>query len=435
MNKFFSITAFAGILLAAGCESTEPMTADFTVPPRVITNLESIDTLEIVPNVTLSGSAFQNKAAGKQLIDIVLQQSLASRLYQNGYIRVVDSIWGNVDGASQLDGIFNKKDSLHGYARITTDSIEERARLELDLNLVLNSDEKEMTVENTLADVPYDIKYRQENREIKTDTGRRDQNGHRIYNRTTRTVRVPYSEAAPSRTTYKTVTTKMPVFTIAGKGTLSAKLVDKSGKTVYEKVFPDFACSFQSPYQDAESQDSVVESSLNVSNALVSALADALDGNNSEQPKVEIKRWNGKARLMPTCSEVIAQMIFPALEEIVKDISPYRESRTVEFRTDASASERPVLLLRAKAFMEALDAMDGVADMSSADYLNQGVAYEAIGEYLAAKDAYDEAVRMKPNSESAAASKKRIDAVLADRERMREANAKKLDTQFESDQE
>ena len=84
MNKILVATGFAGILLLTGCKTEESVTVDYIVPPREVMDVKSISTLEIVPAVTLSGSAIQDPTAEKQLVNIALSQSLSSKLCQNG---------------------------------------------------------------------------------------------------------------------------------------------------------------------------------------------------------------------------------------------------------------------------------------------------------------------------------------------------------------
>jgi len=373
MNKILVATGFAGILLLTGCKTEESVTVDYIVPPREVMDVKSISTLEIVPDVTLSGSAIQDPTAEKQLVNIALSQSLSSKLGQNGYIRTTDSIWGNIDGVAQIDDQFNKKDSMHGYSRFMTDSVDKRAKLDLTLTATLNSTKVQDEIIKELTDTPYKIEYRNEERVIKKGDQKR-----------TLSVRVPYS--TPDKSTTKKVSFKTAARHVSGSGTLSAKLVDDSGNIVYEKDFPDLSYSFKT---SETSHGSV-----------------------------------------PTNAEIIAKMILPAIEEITKDISPHKENRVLQINT--KGSEKAVLLLRSLALTEAIRSLDELKDdKSSADYENLGVAYEAIGEYLDAQNAFQKASEMDPASVFAAQCKKRISAVLEEKKQLRKG-AKKLETQFKS---
>jgi hypothetical protein len=373
MNKILAATSLVSMLIFGGCKTEETVTVDYIVPPKEISDVNSISTLEIIPNVKLSGSAIKNFTVEKQLVNVALTQSLSSRLCQNGYIKPVDSIWGNIDGVAQMDELISEKDSKHGYARIMTDSMEERATMNLNLTLTMNSNRVQDEIIKELVDTPYKIEYRDEKREYKSGDQKR-----------TATVRVPYS--SPDKSTSKKVSFKTIAYVVSGSGTLTAELVDKSGVKVYEKSFPNLSYSFRT--------------------------SESVHGG------------------VPTNTEVIAKMILPAIEEIAKDISPHKESRTLEINTDGS--KKAVLLLRSLALTEAITALDELKDTkSSADYENLGVAYEAIGEYVSAESAFAKATELNPASEFAAQCKKRITSILEEKKQLRK-NARKLDTQFKS---
>ena len=347
---------FLPILISglAGCKS-DVLIADYLVPPTIIKDVKVIDTLEIVPTVSLSGNSFHS--GDEKYVCGSLHQILASKLSQYGYINVLDYVWGNAEGASAMEDLLRSKNSQHGYVRHTTDPVTNRARMYLDFKVKVNSGAVEQKVKLELQDDTYSIKYKDG---------------------------VPYQEYSGTRTS----TVEMPtsVFSIAGTGTLSAKLVDKSGNTVYSKTFSNLSWSSQT--------------SASVHDA------------------------------PPPASAVVEQMILSAVETIVTDISPHTVQRELEI--NSSGSKKSVLLLKSMAFTEAIYAIDELDKKSSADYENLGIAYEIIGDYVSAKECFDRVLKNDSSSELAKKCMDRIDSILSGKQSLRNMNIKQTGNQFKA---
>ncbi len=355
MNKGLQIAgAAAAMFLFAGCSTSETVTADYVMPPDAIKDIKAIDTMAITANVKLSGNAF---GKDKTFAMGALQQRVAARFCQEGFFKTTDFVWGNPDGAAKLEDIIQKKESMHGYASHATDMVSKRANLILDLTAKIDSKAGRKTLPFTLKNVPY---------------------------RETRAGKVPVSYPDPSRIRIRKATGTVDVFSIVGTGSLSVKLVDKSGKTVYEKNFP------------------------NLKYSLVTSAE--------------------KHASLPSGAAVIAEMIVPAIETVVADLSPHKESRKLEVNEDGA--EAAVLLLKAQAFTETISALDDVKEKNYADYENLGTAYEVIGDYNAAKDAFDQALKLKAGSKIATDGNARIENILSGKTTLRKMQAKKTDTQF-----
>ena len=73
---------------------------------------------------------------------------------------------------------------------------------------------------------------------------------------------------------------------------------------------------------------------------------------------------------------------------------------------------------------------DEIKEKTYADYENLGLAYEIIGDYNAAKDAFNEALKLKAGAKIATEGNARIQAILTGKEELRKMEAKKTDTQF-----
>lgn len=134
----------------------------------------------------------------------------------------------------------------------------------------------------------------------------------------------------------------------------------------------------------------------------------------------------------PSQLKALAAAVTPAIEEIVKDISPAREPR--ELVAADGGDDRVVYLLNAKAFPEVVTVVEKLAvtkKANAADYENMGIALEAQGEYFAARDAFKEAVKLNPQSLSAKAGQRRVDDAIAGKKAVKDQGAKQnKDTKF-----
>lgn len=217
-NKFLPIVgASASLLMIAGCNvAFEKVTAEYVMPPATIKNIQAIDTIDIVPSVTLSGNAI--KSNDKTYANGALVQRIAARLCQEGFYRTTDIAWGNTDGVEKLDAAIAKKKSLHGKTGLSTDSDFARAKLSVTLNAKINNKHTKKNVLYTLEDVPY----------IQKKVGK-----------------MPVGVPDISRAKITKVTRQVDIFSITGSGNLKVKLTDKNGKLVYEKNFANLSYHFE----------------------------------------------------------------------------------------------------------------------------------------------------------------------------------------------
>lgn len=205
--------------------------------------------------------------------------------------------------------------------------------------------------------------------------------------------KVPTGVPDPTRARVQKVTRQVDVFSITGVGNLAVKLTDKNGKVVYEKQFPKLSYHFETSDKDHNS--------------------------------------------LPAKAAVVAEMIVPAIDEIVADLSPHKEQRDLVVNEDGD--EKAVLLLKAQAFSETIKRLDDVLngeDKNAADYENRGLAYEIIGDYAAAKGDFEEALKLAAGSKIATEGKARIEKIMAGQKALRKMDAKgvakKSGTQFKS---
>lgn len=110
--------------------------------------------------------------------------------------------------------------------------------------------------------------------------------------------------------------------------------------------------------------------------------------------KLEIPEADRGELVMPTALKVLAMAVTPAVNEIVSDISPYQEVR--EIMPIEGGDLRVLSLLQATAFAEAITLVEHLelAQLATAaDFENQGIAFEAIGDFNGAKMAYEKAIQ------------------------------------------
>lgn len=125
----------------------------------------------------------------------------------------------------------------------------------------------------------------------------------------------------------------------------------------------------------------------------------------------------------PSVLKAISLAVGPAVDEVIADISPNKITK--EFEANQDGDEKVVLLLEAKAFQDAIEAVDALKEKTFADYENQGLAYEASGDFGSAKSSYQEALKLKADAQGARAGIKRIDEISAAAKKVRASGAKK----------
>ena len=134
----------------------------------------------------------------------------------------------------------------------------------------------------------------------------------------------------------------------------------------------------------------------------------------------------------PSQLKALAAVVTPAVNDVVADISPYKESR--ELVAIKGGDDRVVYLLNAKAFPEVVtvvEKLELVGKANFADFENQGIAFEAMGEFFSARDAYVKAEKANPESLTAKEGSKRVANALAGNKAVKASGAKQnKDTKF-----
>ena len=199
---------------------------------------------------------------------------------------------------------------------------------------------------------------------------------------------VPVSEPDAAAIVVENVKQEVTVYETVAKGTLSARFVGPDGKDTPQK----YENTFQIALPEAVKFDSAKPSQL----------------------------------------KALAAAVSPAIDGIVADISPYKESR--ELVAIDGGDERVVYLLNAKAFPEVVtvvERLEVTGKANFADFENLGIAFEAMGEFFSARDAYAKAAKANPESLTAKAGTKRVEDALSGKKAVKESGAKiNKDTNF-----
>ncbi|MBQ2628519.1 MAG: hypothetical protein IJG13_02470 [Kiritimatiellae bacterium] len=199
---------------------------------------------------------------------------------------------------------------------------------------------------------------------------------------------VPSSTPDMKAAVVENVKKEVTVYEVVAKGTLKAKFVGANGKEAPQKYENSFAITMP-----------------------------------------EADRF-GTAQ--PSQLKALAAAVTPAVNEVVADISPYRESR--ELVAIEGGDKRVVHLLNAKAFPEVVTVVEKLEVIERANYAdleNLGIAFEAMGEFFSAKEAFARAAKANPESLTAKAGVKRIEDALAGKKAVKESGAKQnKDTKF-----
>ena len=131
------------------------------------------------------------------------------------------------------------------------------------------------------------------------------------------------------------------------------------------------------------------------------------------------------ASAQPSQLKALAAAVTPAVNGIVSDISPYKESR--ELVAIEGGDERVVHLLNAKAFPEVVtvvEKLEVVGTANFADFENLGIAFEAMGDFFSAKESYGKAAKANPESLTAKAGVKRVEDALSGKKAVKASGAK-----------
>lgn len=388
--RFGTYGLFAGLFaFVSGCAS-EKISVDYVMPAKAVTDISKVNVAAIKVKANVNGNLAGDNTKNAGLV----KQLLAMRLYKEGFYQVADDLWNNPEGAFELEKMIKEKDAGHGYATLAAmGQGSEKVVIELTLDLELDSRPVQKNMAYTLKTIPYKDKIEKDKK-----TGNlvvaRDRDG------------VPVREPDFKHVRTQTVNQPVTVYELVAKGTLKAMFKGVNGNDAPAKYENTFTITVPK--------------------------ADRFDS------------------AQPSQLKALAAVVTPAVNGVVADISPYK--KTLEMEATAKApwweilnsvwwkywgtigDERVVYLLNAKAFPEVVTVVEELeknGKATFADFENQGIAFEAMGEFFNARDAYAKAEKAKPESETAKAGSRRVADALAGQKAVKESGAKQnKDTKF-----
>lgn len=369
-------------VIFAGCQ-TSFIEADYVLPARKIADVSKVDVVTIKVDANVNGNMAGNKAMNEALV----RQMLSARLYKGGYYQVMDELWGARDGSEKIAAILAKAtDAGHGYASYEVgETIPDSERcpncgLPCQKCKGLHKGLKAKAELAVKIDLTLDTNELVEDREVELAT--------------TPYVPVKVKDGMPPASAPNVVAVKKSkqkvqtrVFKTVAKGTVKVRINGVNG----EKAPVAYANTFVLPIVNEKAADRCDLAS-------------------------------------PSQLAALAEVLSPAIAEIVADISPYTETR--KLTPVEGGDERVVTLLNAKAFKEVVEFVTEFVrsgNAVTADVENMGIALEAMGKFELAKKAYKKAVKMNPDkpSETAKAGVARMEKILAGNSAIAASGAKK----------
>ena len=387
-----AVASFAVLaVLLAGCATQKQVSVSYLLPARALDDVHSVDVLSIDPVVRLAGN--QAGAGDDARVAGLARQMLSMKLYRGGYYRVVDDIWGSMEGAAAMGPILVQQGSRHGYATLMTEPAPTKASLRLDIDLSYNVQKTTSRQTFELKTVPYIIHTPGSGNGVsdKAANALSGSGGGGTLSTILQAAQkienlVPYSAPDEEHTTVQRVDSSWESWESGGSGRLVATIVPNGAKEpVYRR---EFTLSVPSSF--------------------------GMDA--------------------PTLLRVAAAALAPALEEIVLDISPNTTVRHLDLNHDGDP--RAVLLLEAGALSDAVEILDSipVEEKSFGDWENLGVAREIAGDYKGAMGAYEKALVMKPEDEGLRAKMNSVSKTVMAHKALRSSGAKaNADTTFRFD--
>jgi tetratricopeptide (TPR) repeat protein len=289
------LLAALAMLCAAGCAPKKrAVYADYVLPPNAVTDISSIENLDIAPPQIDLSCNYKSKRSVQNVLANAVEESFEDQLYANGFIKARDDIYDDAQGLAQVRK--ELRASRHGYD-VKSARAMRTAKLITAAKVNLKRTKGVDVVQTQLVTQPYTIKT--------------NKNG------------VPVSFPDPDRRRVKIVTSNVPFILVEAKGSLRVALQDAHGKNVYSKVFDDLSYERKA-------------------------------GGNA-QPGAE-----------PTLFEIAHELFGGAVDQVVKDISPHKESHVLHVNEKGDATA--VALMKATAFSEAYNRLDSVITAHEKQY-------------------------------------------------------------------
>ena len=215
------------------------------------------------------------------------------------------------------------------------------------------------------------------------------------YSRKTSKDGSPYSIPNHKSTTTTKVVTKIPFIKYQITGTINVKVVTAGNSKVYEKKSGVLTKTFK------------------------------IGG-------------KGGRKTIPAVNEMLAALFGSYVKQVVKDISPYTETKPLIINEDGD--EKAVMLLKAQAYSEALTRLDEVISTARkakekpevADLYNFAITLEAVGEYSDALSFYNEAIGIDPDNLEIKNAKKRLTNIYKAKKKLYKSKVKEKNASYKT---
>lgn len=419
----------------AGC-GTEKIMVDYAMPARKVADVSKVDTVSLKVEANVNG----NMAGSKKLNEALIRQMISARLYKGGYYRVTDGFWGDKNAPDHIAGVLAKaNESGHPYASYSSGGavpaseicpkcgticpehreqaesrlMKVKAELEIKVDLDLDVNEIKESKKFELVEMPWTP--------VKVKQGMPPASAPNMAAAVKTPVEVPV-------TLYKTV----------AKGKITAKFngVDGGKSPVVYTTTIDLPVVKAAPKPEKKAQKKEEKSAFAAVGSALNTVADDVTagvtaGLTGSKKEADMSEFGSPSQL-----DVLAEVLSPAIAEIVADISPYTVQQ--ELVAIKGGDKRVVTLLNAQAFREVVTFVTELARTDkavAADYENMGIALEATAKYDLARKAFKKALAVDPEkpSETAKAGLKRVEKVLAANDAIAASGAKKnADTKFKA---
>ena len=144
----------------------------------------------------------------------------------------------------------------------------------------------------------------------------------------------------------------------------------------------------------------------------------------------------GGRKNIPAFNEMLVALFGNYVKQVVKDISPYTETKPLIINEDGD--EKAVMLLKAQAYSEALTRLDKVISKARkakrkpevADLYNFAITLEAVGKYSFALDLYNEALREAPDNVNIKTARKRLTNIYKGKKKLYKSKIRKKNTSY-----
>lgn len=374
-------------LFIAGCK-LDPFQTEFVMPSNKISEVSKVNVVSLKIKTNVRG----NRAGSKEMNEALIRQLISSRLYQNGYYRVVDDFWGGEGAPDKIAAVLaNANEAGHLYASYSSGGAVPASKICPQCGTICPEHRL------TLADVSMKVKAELEIVcDLELGVTEADEMQAVTLNTTTYKIVQPKKPNMPPEAhpvQGPSVTKQVPVHTFrsAGKGTITARLNGVHG----EKCPVNYSNTFQVSLSDAKLPY----------NACLSN---------------------------PSQLKLLTALVSPAVDQLLADISPHKEKAMVQ--PAKGGAEDVVTLLYAQAFDEVIayvGELDRTHEAKAADYVNMGHALAVKGQFSKALKIYRKAAKLAPeDAELAKAGIAHMEKMLAASTAVKAAGPGNTDTQF-----